>query len=572
MVAGVLQGAVFSVRDRQLETLLAHWPAANKHASNMGVIANQSFDSGGVIIHTVERSSDSDNQAQDHIAIPISNDGVDFVVVLYILSRSKSQQQAVVQLVQWGGMWLGTLDKVVSEFDRSVSTVSIELAEQVLSHDNLYAACLEAANRLSVELRCDRVSVGLKKGTVVQLQAISQISQFDGRRGLVRAIEAAMEEALDQDSIINIADLDSTHLLLTRAHDDLQSAHGAMLACTIPLYCNGESVGAVLLEREPEQGFASDAVSRAANALEPMGPVLQLISKEQRSVLHRTRDWIRSTFSLTRLPTTLKSRLILGFSCLAVLGVLFIPVPHNVSAQASIEGTDKQVLVAPHVGFIKSAHARAGDRVKAGQVIASLEDRELIIEKERWLGELDKLETSLARALSLRDRSELGMVQAKKAQADAELALIEQKLSRSQLTAPFDGVLVSGDLNQALGSPVEVGQVLFEVTSLKSYRLLLEVDEHDVANIEPRQSGVLRFSALPGNKHKINTSSVMPVALTRERNSVFSVEAELIEKTDKLRPGMRGVAKIRVGEKPLIWIWTNGLIAKMRLWLWKAGF
>jgi len=150
--------------------------------------------------------------------------------------------------------------------------------------------------------------------------------------------------------------------------------------------------------------------------------------------------------------------------------------------------------------------------------------------------------------------------------------LIEQKLSRSQLTAPFDGVLVSGDLNQALGSPVEVGQVLFEVTSLKSYRLLLEVDEHDVANIEPRQSGVLRFSALPGNKHKINTSSVMPVALTRERNSVFSVEAELIEKTDKLRPGMRGVAKIRVGEKPLIWIWTNGLIAKMRLWLWKAGF
>jgi len=572
MVAGALRGAVFSASEGQLKTLLAHWPESSKPVSKMGIIANQALDSGDVLIETVQRPRDSNAQAQDHIAIPISNDGREYVVVLHILSRSKSQQQAVAQLVQWGGMWLGSLDTVVSEFSRSVSTVSIELAEQVLSHDNLYAACLEAANRLCIELQCDRVSVGLKKGAMVRLQAISQISQFDGRRALVRAIEAAMEEALDQQSIINIADSDSTQLLLTRAHQELQSGHGAMLACTIPLYCNDEAVGAVLLERESERGFSREAVNRASDSLEPMGPVLQLIKKEQRSVLRRVHDWFRDTFSLRKLPTTIMGRVFLAMCCLAVLSVLIIPVPHNVSAQASIEGTDKQVLVAPYIGFIKSAHARAGDYVKAGQVIASLEDRELIIEKERWLGELDKLETSLARALSLRDRSELGVVQAKKAQADAELALIEQKLSRSKLTAPFDGVLVSGDLNQALGAPVDVGQVLFEVASLTSYRLLLEVDEHDVAAIEPRQSGVLRFSALPGNKHNIRTSSVMPVALTRDRNSVFSVEAELNRQTDKLRPGMRGVAKIRVGEKPLIWIWTKGLIDTMRLWLWKSGF
>jgi len=572
MVAGVVRAAVFSTSDGQLKTLLTHWPASFKRASTLGIIAAHSLGSGGVHIQPAQESGDTTDQAQDHIAIPISNDGGDFVVVMQILSRSKSQQQAVVQLVQWGGMWLGSLDTVVTELNRSVSSVSIDLAEQVLSHDNLYAACLEAANRLKLELQCDRVSVGLKKGAVVELQAISQISQFDQRRALVRAIEAAMEEALDQDSIINIANTESAQSLLTRAHSDLQLAHGAMLPCTIPLYCNDESVGAVLLERQSERGFANDAVNRAANALEPMGPVLQLISKEQRSVLHRTRDWFRNTFSRRNLPTTVKGRVIAGIGCLVALGLLFVPVPHNISAQARIEGSDNQVLVAPHVGYIKSAHARAGDRVKAGQVIASLEDRELVIEKERWLGELGKLETSLARALSLRDRSELGTVQAKKAQVDAELALIERKLSRSQLTAPFDGVLVSGDLNQALGAPVEVGQVLFEVTSMNSYRLLLEVNEHDVADIEPGQSGVLRFSALPGNKHKIQTSNVMPVAITRDRKSVFSLEAKLTRQTDKLRPGMRGLAKIRVGEKPLVWIWTNGLIAKMRLWLWKTGF
>jgi len=572
MVAGVVRGAVFSTSDGRLKTLLTHWPASYKRASTMGIIATEALESGGVQIQTVQESGDTGSQTQDHVAIPISNDGGEFVVVMQILSRSKSQQQAVVQLVQWGGMWLGSLDNVVTELNRSVSSVSIDLAEQVLSHNNLHAACLEAANRLKVELQCDRASVGLKKAAVVELQAISQISRFDQRRALVRAIEAAMEEALDQDSIVNIANTESAQLLLSRAHTDLQAAHGNMLPCTIPLYCNGEAVGAVLLERKSERGFADDAVNRAAKALEPMGPVLQLISKEQRSVLQRMRDWFASTFSRRKLPTTVKGRVIAGISCLIALGALFIPVPHNISAQARIEGSDKQVLVAPYIGYIKSAYARAGDRVQAGQVIASLEDRELIIEKERWLGELGKLETSLAQALSLRDRSELGVIQAKKAQVDAELALIEQKLGRSKLKAPFDGVLVSGDLNQALGAPVEVGQVLFEMTSMKSYRLLLEVDEHDVANIEPKQNGILRFSASPGNKHKIHTSSVMPVALTRDRKSVFSVEAHLTRQTDKLRPGMRGVAKIRVGEKPFVWILTNRLIAKLRLWLWKTGF
>jgi len=113
--------------------------------------------------------------------------------------------------------------------------------------------------------------------------------------------------------------------------------------------------------------------------------------------------------------------------------------------------------------------------------------------------------------------------------------------------------------------------VLFEVASMDSYRLILEINEHDVAGIEPEQRGVLRFSAIPGNKHALTTTSIVPVALTRDRKSVFSVEAELDEKSDNLRPGMRGVAKIRVGEKPLVWIWTHRLIAKMRLWLWKSG-
>lgn len=571
MVAGVVRGAVFSTSDSGLRSLLSHWPANDSRASALGILAAKALEAGESVVLAKQKSADITNQSLDHIAIPIANDGGEFVVVMHIVSRSQSQQQAVIQLVQWGGMWLGSLDTVVSDISGTASNVSAELAEQVLSHNDLYAACLEASNRLATDLKCDRVSVGLKHRMAIQLQSISQVSSFDERRALVRAIEAAMEEAVSQQSIINISDTANDELVLTRAHEELRAVHGAMVSCTIPLYSNGEPVGAVLLERASDQEFPPEVVNHATKVLAPMGPVLQLIRQERRSTPARARDWLKKKISTDSLPETTKGKVIAGACTLGLLGLLFIPVTHNVSASARIEGSDKQVLVAPHDGYIKSAQARAGDRVAAGDVIASLEVRELSIERAKWLGELEKLDTSLARALSQRDRTELGLLQAKKAQVDAELALIDQKISRSQLSAPFDGVLVSGDLNQSLGSPVEAGQVLFEVASMEDYRLVLEIDEHDVAGIESNQAGVLRFSALPGNKHEITTTNIVPVAITKDRRSVFSVEATFNEATDKLRPGMRGIAKVKVGEKPLIWIWTHGVVSKLRLWLWKTG-
>jgi len=570
MVAGVLRGAVFSVRERRLEKVLGHWPDNDTQVSALSILASKSLESNEVLIHPAQKSGVKSDQLQDHLAIPMSNEDGDYVVVMHLVTRSQTQQDAVVQLVQWGGMWLGSLEKVISDISGTASTVSIQLAEQALQHKDLYAACLEATNRLAVDLQCERVSVGLKHGASIRLQAISQVANFDERRALVLAIEAAMEEAVEQETMINTSDKKSD-FVLTRAHDELQNAHTSMASCTIPLYCNNKAVGAVLLEKTLEEGFDLDTVSHAMKVLAPMGPVLQLIRQEQRSYTARLRESVQSKLNPDNLPSTNKGRILACVGVLGVLGLLFFPVPYNVSAQASIEGSDKQVLVAPQAGYIKSASASAGDKVIAGQLIASLEDRELVIEKEKWLGELGKLDTSLARALSSRDRSELGMLQAKKAQVDAEIALIDQKMKRARLVAPFDGVLVSGDLSQSLGAPVDVGQVLFEVASMDSYRLILEIDEHDVAGVEAEQSGVLRFSALPGSRHTLTTKSIVPVALTRERKSIFSVEAELDEQHDILRPGMRGVAKIRVGERPLVWIWTHGLVAKVRLWLWKSG-
>jgi hypothetical protein len=38
--------------------------------------------------------------------------------------------------------------------------------------------------------------------------------------------------------------------------------------------------------------------------------------------------------------------------------------------------------------------------------------------------------------------------------------------------------------------------------------------------------------------------------------------------SDLLHPGMEGVAKIEVGSRKLIWIWSRRLVDWLRLWTW----
>jgi len=228
------------------------------------------------------------------------------------------------------------------------------------------------------------------------------------------------------------------------------------------------------------------------------------------------------------------------------------------------------MLVSPQSGYINSAHFRAGDQVAKGDVIATLDDRDLLMDRDKWKSELSKVNTSFSQALGSRNRAEIALLQAQKQQVSAELTLVEQQLARSILTAPFDGVLVSGDLNQSLGAPVETGQVLFELASLEDFRLILSVSESDVAMVKPGQVSKLRLSALPGQTYSANIENLMPISISENGENVFRLEATLVDVDEQLRPGMHGVAKIATERDPLIWVLIHPLIEKLSLWFWSV--
>jgi multidrug efflux pump subunit AcrA (membrane-fusion protein) len=132
----------------------------------------------------------------------------------------------------------------------------------------------------------------------------------------------------------------------------------------------------------------------------------------------------------------------------------------------------------------------------------------------------------------------------------------------------MNGVIISGDLSQSLGTPVERGDALFAIAPLDSYRVMLDVDERDVRQLSPGQSGRLALVGFPDEYLPFEVERITPIATPEDGRNFFAVEARLEQHPERLRPGMEGVGKIDTGRRRLIWIWTHRLIDWFHLWTW----
>jgi multidrug resistance efflux pump len=207
--------------------------------------------------------------------------------------------------------------------------------------------------------------------------------------------------------------------------------------------------------------------------------------------------------------------------------------------------------------------------VRAGDPLASLDTRDLRLERVRWQSQVEQLEKQRRQALATREASQVEILAASLAEARAELARIDDRLARADLVAPFDAIVISGDLSQRLGAPVEKGGVLFEVAPLDAYRMILKVEETDVAELRVGQTGRVVFAALPDESVPFRVEKLTPVAVAEEGRNYFRVEASLERAEPRLRPAIEGVAKVEVDRRRLIWIWSHDAIDWLRVALWR---
>lgn len=137
------------------------------------------------------------------------------------------------------------------------------------------------------------------------------------------------------------------------------------------------------------------------------------------------------------------------------------------------------------------------------------------------------------------------------------------------MRAPFDALVVSGDLTRSIGRAVSRGETLLILSPLNEYRVVLETPEADIAKLEAGQKGQLRLSAVPERSFSVEVTELVPVAQYRNNETVFSVETQLLDRPDILLHGMTGSARIQVSEQPLFILWGKPLWDRIREWAWR---
>jgi hypothetical protein len=447
-----------------------------------------------------------------------------------------------------------------------VANAAVDLQAALLSQATLHEAGTAWARSLAELFGFDRVALGLCRHGDWTTDALTKGPAIGVGTPEFDRLRRVWSEALDQSATIVFPETRSAaHPRITLAHSRLHAGNAGTVV-TLPLVAAGQQIGALTIARH-----TSPVSAQEVDTLEHLAclaaPVLQLMQLNQRSLAERLRDTLRQWWTDHGHRQTRRGA---AFAALLLAAAVLVPLPWKIGGHARLEGAVQRVLVAPADGFLRKVNARPGEAVKAGQVLVELADQDLQLEQQRWQSTLAQHENAYAAANAHADRTQQVIHQSRAAEAEAQLALVQMKLERGRIAAPFDGLVVQGDLSQSLGAPLNQGAELMTLAPLGQFRVIVEVDERDIATIAVGQRGSLALSALPWDTLPIRVTRITPIATVLDGRNVFEVEAQLLAPDATLRPGLQGSAHIVVGHRPWLVSASRRLVdgARRAWWEW----
>jgi len=570
-IAGSLSGVtVLGPPDVGPYTPVAFWPDAQGGAPRLAEIAERALSERRAVAGSLGPSSGAHSQG---LALPVEIDGqLHGVVAVELSARAESELQAALRRLQWGLAWIEAAVRRQAQQETSASETRLmavlDLTASVLEEERFEPACRSLVTELATRLDCDRVSAGVLKRGHTEVVALSHSAQIGKRMNLIHAVGAAMDEAIDQKTVIRYPAQAEDEIVVTRDHEKLAQEHGSGSLLTVPIAGAGAFTGALCFERPAGMPFTREDMELGQSVGAVVARILEIKKRNERGIVLQLKDAALEQSKRMFGPRYTKRKLAAGLVLLALLFFSFATGDYRVTAPATLEGAVRRSLAAPFDGYIATSHLRAGDLVKADAVLATLDDRDMRLERLKWASQYSQYTKQHQEAVANRDRAKAQVMQALYEQAFAQVMLLDEQLTRAAVRAPFDGVIVKGDLSLSLGAGVKRGDVLFEVTPLESYRVIVDVDEREIADVATGQKGFLVLSSISSEAFPFKVTNVTSVTTAREGRNYFRVEAILEGSNERLRPGMEGVGKIEIERRHLIWIWTHRLVNWVRLFVW----
>lgn len=511
------------------------------------------------------------------------------VLALRLKLADKNELPAVLKNLKRGHYWLQFLLQQPGVEGSSVAppmpaleknshpTALLQLTASLLKEKTAQKNAISLVNLLAGFLQVARVSLGLRSANRIELEAISFSANFDKHTQAMQAISEAMLESAEQGTAIDYSQViiaderpdAETPLpgLITRAHQQLQQQQQVQSVHSL-LIRNGEAiVGVLTIELEQQPTLTDEQRSFLQQALYFAGAILALRQQVGASVWQGLKQRSLSRLEHWFGESAWRGKIIAATLLVATLA-LFVPIEYRIGSDATLQTTEKYLVVSPQDGYLGKIIARPGDAVKKGAALAQLNDEDLRLERRKLASQVQQYRQAYDTALANSNRVESAIANAQMDQASIQLRLVDQQLARTQLSAPMDGIIVSDDISQTQGAPVKQGDVLFEIAAAQGFLVQLFVDERDIAAVHPGQAGQVKFSSLPAEIFAVQVKAITPISEVREGRNYFRVDAELARELAVLRPGMTGTGKLIAGRRAVGWIMFHDVWHWLRLSLW----
>jgi RND family efflux transporter MFP subunit len=467
---------------------------------------------------------------------------------------------------------LHSIEKRARDF-RTLLGISREITS-TLDVDRL---CLTVVNLGSQALAYDRAAVGLYVGGRLRIKAVSGIDAVDPDTPESRELERRMSWLAERDSVVYVPDLAATDTDETAAElvrtfgSDLEPA-GVRSLCLAPLRDEEGRLGALYMEATRphflEEGEV-EAVELLANQVSVALRNAKLYDQVPFiGILEPLAAWKRRIVETPR--HTLKRRLMIGGAVL--LALIVIPWHERVGPRESrLEPAGRIPVRAAVDGLIERALVREGDRVRGGDVLAVLRGDDVQLQIEEASAELAMSRRQTASALARGDQGEAAIARIEVDDLEARLGILEERLARTRLVAPADGVVLTSRPEDRVGEWLSAGETFVVIGRTDQLEVESHVAQNDIQRVRIGQPIRVRVAALPMYTFVGTVTSIAAQAdsVAPGEEPTFIVRAELGNEQDLLRPGMEAKSKIVGSWRPIGWFLIRPFVHWIQLRFWR---
>lgn len=376
-----------------------------------------------------------------------------------------------------------------------------------LVHDNLELrdTAYTIANEGRQVIECDRVSLAIKKGSHCKVIAISGQDTIENRSNIVAALNklttrvVAAGDPLWYDGSVE----DLPPQLEEAIEDYVDLSHGRTVA-VLPIrrpekvvegdvqskqhvqredLSAREIIGALVIEQIESQLPADILRSRADLVYEHTARALSnSLTHNNLFLMPVWRALGRATwfFRGSALPKTVA---ILTLSAIALLLLFLVQINLDLEANGSLQPVEQKQVFAHVDGEVEEVYVDHGSKVKAGQKLLKLRNRDLEIEITNLRGQLDETNEQIAtlgaqvanKGLQtdpverVRLHAQLREAEVRRRSIEEQLNLQYEKYRQLERVSPCDGEVMTWDLKKNLNNrPVVTGQLLVTVADTNS--------------------------------------------------------------------------------------------------------